>query len=174
MTELHALTFTTPVGPFSIATDAADSAIVATAFGPVDALRSRLSTQRLSLAGASPLLASARHQVESYFAGRLRAFDLPLAPVGTPFQQRVWAALRAVPFGETRSYGDLARLLVSSARAVGRANATNPICLLVPCHRVIGADGTLTGFAFGTDIKRRLLAHEGATLPDLFSPRPTT
>jgi methylated-DNA-[protein]-cysteine S-methyltransferase len=102
----------------------------------------------------------AREQVLAYFRGDRRAFALELAPAGTVFQQRVWAALGRIPYGETRSYGELARALRSSPRAVGRANATNPIVLIVPCHRVIGADGALTGFAFGEKIKRRLLDHE--------------
>jgi methylated-DNA-[protein]-cysteine S-methyltransferase len=103
-----------------------------------------------------------REQVLAYFAGERREFELPLAPGGTDFQQRVWAALQRIPFGETRSYGQLAAGLGNPAasRAVGRANARNPICLIVPCHRVIGADGSLTGFAFGEEIKRRLLEHE--------------
>jgi len=91
---------------------------------------------------------------------------VPLAPIGTEFQKRVWDALCAIPVGETRGYAQLAGQLGSpqAARAVGRANATNPICLFVPCHRVIGADGSLTGFAFGEDIKRKLLEHEGVRL----------
>jgi methylated-DNA-[protein]-cysteine S-methyltransferase len=100
--------------------------------------------------------------VLAYFSGKRHAFDLSIAPAGTPFQQRVWTALQRIPFGETRSYGALAKTLASGARAIGRANATNPICLIVPCHRVIGADGSLTGFAFGEDVKRQLLTHEGA------------
>jgi methylated-DNA-[protein]-cysteine S-methyltransferase len=103
-----------------------------------------------------------RTQLRGYFAGRRRTFDLRLAPDGTAFQQSVWAALREIPYGETRSYGELARQLGTSPRAVGRANATNPICLIVPCHRVVGADGTMTGYAFGEKIKHRLLALEGA------------
>lgn len=107
-------------------------------------------------------LAAARGQLEEFFAGARREFDLPLAPDGSDFQRRVWAALRDIPFGETRSYGDLAERLGSSPRAVGRANATNPVAVIVPCHRVIGADGTLTGYAGGLENKRWLLEHEGA------------
>jgi methylated-DNA-[protein]-cysteine S-methyltransferase len=83
-----------------------------------------------------------------------------MAPKGSAFQLRVWQALREIPVGETRSYGELAKGLGSSARAVGRANATNPICVIVPCHRVIGANGDLTGFAFGVEIKQWLLEIE--------------
>lgn len=150
-------TMLTPVGEFSIAVNAA-GAVIATAFGGLSALRARLD-------GCHPLNEkrsgqTARDQVMAYFAGERRDFDLPLSSVGTSFQQGVWAALRKIPFGVTRSYGDVAREVGSSPRAVGRANATNPICLIVPCHRVIGADGSLTGFAFGETIKRQLLEHE--------------
>ena len=105
----------------------------------------------------------------AYFAGKLRKFTLRLAPEGTPFQQKVWSALRRIPFGVTRSYGEIAAQLDNpkASRAVGRANGTNPICLIVPCHRVIGADGSLTGFAYGEKIKRRLLEHEGAAAQNL-------
>jgi methylated-DNA-[protein]-cysteine S-methyltransferase len=111
--------------------------------------------------------------LSEYFEGRRTRFDLTYAPVGTPFQQKIWALLLAIPFGQTRSYGDLARAAgsPSAARAVGAANGANPICVFIPCHRVIGANGTLTGFAFGEDCKRRLLALEGAwELPGLVAP----
>ncbi|WP_043586612.1 methylated-DNA--[protein]-cysteine S-methyltransferase [Geminisphaera colitermitum] len=155
-------------GEFSIALDEHGS-VAATAFGGVDALRERFPRASADASASSGFclvrdanrVRPARKQVEDYFAGRRREFDLSLAAQGTEFQLRVWAALSAIPFGETRSYGDLARALKSSARAVGRANGANPIALIVPCHRVIGADGSLTGFAFGEDAKRRLLAHEG-------------
>jgi methylated-DNA-[protein]-cysteine S-methyltransferase len=103
-------------------------------------------------------------QVGEYFRGERRAFSLPLAPRGTAFQHRVWDLLRTVPYGEKATYGELAIRLgnPNAARAVGRANATNPIALVVPCHRVVGADGTLTGYAFGVSRKERLLALEGA------------
>jgi methylated-DNA-[protein]-cysteine S-methyltransferase len=100
--------------------------------------------------------------VTAFFGGKRRDFSVGLSASGTPFQRRVWAALRRIPYGETRSYGDVARAVRSSARAVGRANATNPVCLIVPCHRVIGSDGSLTGYAFGEGTKRRLLELEGA------------
>lgn len=108
----------------------------------------------------------AGEQLAAYFAGELREFDLELAPVGTPFQRRVWAALREIPYGETTSYGALAARLgkPGAARAVGLANGRNPISVIVPCHRVIGADGTLTGFGGGLDRKRALLAHEAEVL----------
>ncbi|MBI4625687.1 MAG: methylated-DNA--[protein]-cysteine S-methyltransferase [Verrucomicrobia bacterium] len=152
-------TFRTPLGDFSVAVDEA-GAVVATAFGARDALGGRAGVCHLM--DDKSRVAAAREQVLAYFAGKRTDFDLVLAPQGTPFQQRVWAALRQIPFGETRSYGALAAQLgnPSASRAIGRANATNPICLIVPCHRVIGADGSLTGFAFGEAIKRRLLEHE--------------
>jgi methylated-DNA-[protein]-cysteine S-methyltransferase len=154
-------TFATELGEFSLAVDAAGR-LVATAFGAAAALRGRYAvTAQLR---DETRCAAARAEIQSYFAGERRTFSLPLAPVGTAFQQRVWSALQQIPFGETRTYGQLATQLgnPSASRAVGRANATNPICLVVPCHRVIGADGALTGFAFGEEIKRRLLAHERA------------
>ena len=101
-------------------------------------------------------------QLRAYFAGELREFELPLAPEGTPFQQRVWRALCDIPFGETVSYGELARRIgqPTASRAVGLANGRNPISIVVPCHRVIGADGSLTGYGGGLARKRWLLAHE--------------
>lgn len=116
--------------------------------------------------------AAALAQLREYFAGERRTFELPLAPAGTPFQQAVWLALRAIPYGETVSCGELARRLgrPGSARAVGLANGTNPLPIIVPCHRVIGADGSLTGFGGGLSIKRALLSLEGAAcVADLFS-----
>ena len=103
-------------------------------------------------------------QLEAYFAGRLRAFDLRLAPEGTAFQQQVWRALQTIPYGETLSYSGVARRIGKPAavRAVGAANGRNPIPIVIPCHRVIGADGSLTGFGGGLPIKRKLLALEGS------------
>jgi len=109
-----------------------------------------------------PLPAAAR-QLKEYFAGKRREFDLPLRMEGTEFQQRVWRELTKIPFGETRSYGQLAKRLnnPNGSRAVGLANGRNPIAVIVPCHRVIGADGSLTGFGGGLDRKEWLLTHEG-------------
>lgn len=108
------------------------------------------------------LFAAARCQLEEYFAGQRHGFDLKLAAVGTAFQQQVWAALCAIPYGETRSYREQARSIQNekAVRAVGLANGKNPIGIIVPCHRVIGASGSLTGYAGGLDRKRWLLAHE--------------
>ena len=107
-------------------------------------------------------LAAARTQLSEYFAGDRTDFELPLAPEGTPFQRKVWSALCAIPYGETVSYGELARRIgqPTAARAVGLANGSNPLPIVVPCHRVIGADGSLTGFGGGIERKRWLLAHE--------------
>ncbi|GAC1440434.1 MAG: methylated-DNA--[protein]-cysteine S-methyltransferase [Mycobacteriales bacterium] len=105
----------------------------------------------------------ARVQLDAYFAGERQDFDLPLAPVGTAFQSEVWAALRDIPYGTTTTYGALAHSLgrpVGAARAVGACNGRNPIGIVVPCHRVIGASGAIVGYAGGLDRKRWLLAHE--------------
>jgi len=158
-------TFTSPLGPFSIATDASGT-VHATAFGNEDGLRERLPFTLAATSFKTPARRSeARKQVEEYFASKRQRFDLPLATQhGTAFQQRVWAALCKIPFGATTSYGALAAKLGSpkAARAVGSANGANPICLIVPCHRVIAASGALGGFAFGLEIKDALLAHEQA------------
>jgi methylated-DNA-[protein]-cysteine S-methyltransferase len=115
----------------------------------------------------NPVLEAARVQLGEYFAGRRTAFDLPLAPRGTAFQQAVWAALLAIPFGETRSYGEIARAVgrPSAPRAVGAANGSNPLAIVVPCHRVVGSDGSLTGYGGGMERKRWLLSHERAHRP---------
>jgi methylated-DNA-[protein]-cysteine S-methyltransferase len=111
-----------------------------------------------------PLLEKARRELAEWFAGERTTFSLPLRPRGTPFQLEVWRALCEIPFGETRTYGEIAARLgrPSASRAVGAANGRNPIGIVVPCHRVIGADGTLTGYAGGMERKRWLLEHERA------------
>ena len=113
-------------------------------------------------------LAQVVAQLEHYFSGELREFDLELAPRGTDFQRKVWAALAKIPFGETWNYAQLAREVGNpkAARAVGAANGANPIPIIIPCHRVIGADGSLTGFGGGLPTKRWLLAHEGVPIED--------
>jgi len=115
----------------------------------------------------TPLLETGRIQLLEYLAGARREFDLPLAPRGTPFQEKVWAALRAIPWGQTRSYRDVALAVdcPRGFRAVGLANHRNPIPIFIPCHRVVGADGSLTGYAGGMELKRALLALEGVLLP---------
>lgn len=109
--------------------------------------------------------AEVRSQLTEYFAGERASFDLPLKPAGTPFQQRVWQRLRQIPLGQTSSYGELAAEIgqPTAVRAVGMANGRNPISIIVPCHRVVGSTGELTGYAGGLAAKRWLLEHERAT-----------
>ena len=133
---------------------------------------------------ATPLLREAVEQLEAYFAGRLRRFSLPLRPPGSGFRQRVWSRLRSIPYGETETYGALARQLATSPRAVARACAANPLPILVPCHRVVAARGRLGGYSGGDgpDTKAALLGLEGgppglrsaaaAFAPDPHPPRP--
>lgn len=111
-----------------------------------------------------PVLVEAERQLAEYFGGQRKAFALKLDMAGTPFQRKVWNALLTIPFGETRSYGQIARQIgnPTAVRAVGAANGRNPLSIVAPCHRVIGASGALTGFAGGLDIKARLLTLEGA------------
>jgi methylated-DNA-[protein]-cysteine S-methyltransferase len=110
-------------------------------------------------------LADVVKQLRAYFAGELREFELPLAAHGTAFQERVWGRLRAIPYGATTTYGAIARDIghPEAVRAVGAANGANPIPIVVPCHRVVGSDGSLTGFGGGIEVKRWLLAHEART-----------
>ena len=117
---------------------------------------------------SDPVLASCSRQLSEYFAGTRQSFELPLGAHGSPFQQSVWAALLDIPYGEVRSYRDIARSINNEAavRAVGAANGRNPLPIVVPCHRVIGSDGSLTGFAGGLDTKTRLLQLEGALAPE--------
>jgi methylated-DNA-[protein]-cysteine S-methyltransferase len=112
-------------------------------------------------------ISAVRKQVKEYCAGKRTEFELELAPQGTEFQQSVWRALLAIPYGETRSYGEIARAIgqPTAARGVGAANGSNPIALIVPCHRVIGSDGSLTGYGGGLPLKRALLAHEAEHRP---------
>jgi methylated-DNA-[protein]-cysteine S-methyltransferase len=117
------------------------------------------------------VLDATERELREYFAGLRTTFSVPLAPRGTPFQHAVWAKLREIPFGETRAYADVARGIgdANAVRAVGRANGQNPIAILVPCHRVIGKDGSMTGYAGGVHRKEKLLALEGATPRRLFA-----
>lgn len=119
-------------------------------------------TATWQLATAHPILNQAQTQLEEYFRGKRRDFDLALAPIGTPFQKKVWQALSQIPFGKTSTYGELALAIAqpTAARAVGAANGRNPISIIVPCHRVIASDGKLTGYAGGLNCKQWLLHHE--------------
>lgn len=152
-------TIDSPVGPLLLA--ASDDGLHAIEFN-----RSRHPVPRGRdwREGDHPLLREARRQLDEYFAGRRRAFELPLAPHGTGFQREVWHALATIPYGETLSYAQLAARVgrPRAMRAVGAANGRNPLPIVLPCHRVIGADGSLTGFGGGLDTKRFLLELEGA------------
>ena len=155
--------FPTPAGDFSIAVDA-KGAIAAAAFGNLETLRKCLGLKagQGDLARDPGAIQHLRRQVENYFAGSREPFLFELAVSPTPFQEKVWKSLCEIPYGETRSYGQLAASLGNpkASRAVGRANGSNPVCLFVPCHRVIGADGSLTGYAYGEEVKKKLLAVE--------------
>ncbi|MDO4332944.1 MAG: methylated-DNA--[protein]-cysteine S-methyltransferase [Eubacteriales bacterium] len=111
----------------------------------------------------TPFLAEVWKQLQEYFAGQRKCFDLPLAPAGTEFQKKVWEALMTIPYGEVRTYGQIAAQIGNpkASRAVGMANYNNPIGIIIPCHRVIGADGKLTGYAGGMEKKEQLLHLEG-------------
>ncbi len=125
-------------------------------------LERELERDGYTLARDPQRTAQARAQLLDYHHGARRVFELPLALAGTDWQRRVWLELTRIPFGETRGYGELAAQIgrPHAARAVGRANATNPLPLIVPCHRLVGANGALTGFGGGLELKARLLAHE--------------
>ncbi len=155
MTHMTHLTLRSPVGPLSLFSDAAATAIVALEFG------------KAPDGPSSPLLERARDQLNAYFAGRLTAFDLPLDPAGTAFQKNVWRLMVDIPIGHSRTYGDLARILKSSARAVGGACGKNPIAIIIPCHRVLAANGAIGGYSGGggPDTKRFLLNLEGHKEP---------
>jgi methylated-DNA-[protein]-cysteine S-methyltransferase len=124
----------------------------------------RVKLDQMSLDPRHPILIETERQLSEYFAGKRTEFDLPLQPDGTEFQKKVWRTLREIPFGKTKSYLDLARAIGSpnAFRAVGAANGKNPLSIVVPCHRVVGADGALTGFAGGLETKAALLAFEAA------------
>ena len=146
----YAYSYQTPVGPVYIAET--DGAVTDLCFHPV--INADLKE--------TPLIRRAFNQLSEYFDGRRQAFDLPLKPAGTPFQNAVWTALTDIPYGQTCAYRDIAAAAGNpkACRAVGMANNKNPIAIIIPCHRVIGADGRLVGYGSGLDIKRALLALE--------------
>ena len=150
---MQMMKYDSPLGTLYLAEE--DHAITGLYFGR-DRLPAEVPEQE------SGLLKKAKAQLEEYFAGKRRVFDLPLNPKGTAFQQKVWQALQEIPYGETRSYKEIAGIVGSpkGMRAVGMANNRNPISILIPCHRVIGADGALVGYGGGLDLKRELLALE--------------
>jgi len=144
----------TPIGPVIIETDG--KALILLEFDSIG--HGAMSTPRTGIA------AEVTHQLDAYFAGKLTRFDLPLRTLGTPFQQKVWRALRSVPYGETRSYGDIAREVDSAPRAIGGACGANPIAIIVPCHRITGSGDWIGGFsgAGGCATKQLLIEHEAA------------
>ncbi|MBR3391661.1 MAG: methylated-DNA--[Firmicutes bacterium] len=151
-----AVLFHSPIGPLLLTA------------GPEGLTGVRRTTAAHGDCASSTLLEQACLELGQYFEGSRRVFDLPLAPQGSDFQLRVWQALRSVPYGETVSYGRLAKMAgcPGAARAVGGAAHRNPLLIFTPCHRLIGADGSLTGFACGLDAKRFLLRLEGAAFRD--------
>ncbi|MEP6802022.1 MAG: methylated-DNA--[protein]-cysteine S-methyltransferase [Acidobacteriota bacterium] len=151
--------FETPAGLLRAAV-AADGSLVRLEFCGADQARAGKTT-------ASGTCALVRLQLSEYFSGRRTSFDLPLAPRGTEFQQRVWAELVRIPFGTRATYGELARRIgrPAASRAVGAANGANPIAIVIPCHRVVGSDGSLTGYGGGLPLKDWLLAHEAGARP---------
>jgi methylated-DNA-[protein]-cysteine S-methyltransferase len=153
---MPAAVFDSPVGPLGLV--ASEVALRAVVF----------DGRRIEPGGRSAVLDGAARQLDAYFAGDLVTFDLPLELHGSEFQRRCWLALSTIPYGQTVSYGEQARRLglgSDAARAVGAANGQNPLPIVLPCHRVIGANGSLTGFGAGLHVKRFLLEHEGALLP---------
>ncbi|MBU0507981.1 methylated-DNA--[protein]-cysteine S-methyltransferase [bacterium] len=153
--EQHWLEILTPIGPILlIGTDRAITAINLNGHGTRPGSRPR----------PNALLRRAEQQLGEYFSGTRKEFDLPVAPVGTDFQHRVWKVLQMIPFGQTRSYGEIARVAGNPAasRAVGSACRSNPLPIVIPCHRVVGTNGHLTGFGGGLDRKAWLLQHEGS------------
>ncbi len=151
------LVMESPVGPMRLAAD--DEAITQVMFAEPDAVLTDPGEE------VSPLLSEAARQLRAYFAGDLREFDLPVTSRGTAFQRRIWSQLERIPYGVTSSYGEIAGRLglpMGASRAVGTANGANPIAIVVPCHRVIGATGKLIGYAGGLERKKYLLNHESA------------
>lgn len=166
---IHFRHIDSPLGPLTVSTT--DHGLLALEF-PQDAWFLPRAGWR---EGDHPLLRRAQAQLDEYFAGARRAFDLPLAPQGPPFQRQAWFALAEIPYGQTTSHARLATRLgrPTATRAVGAANGRNPLGIVLPCHRVVGANGALTGFSGGLAAKRLLLELEGALpaagTPDLFS-----
>ena len=150
MGQMYYYIYSTPAG--SITISANENAITGVDFGKAEA----------GVQKETELIKKAYLQLSEYFEGKRRKFDLPLEPYGTEFQRKVWSALRAIPYGETRSYKQIAKLAgnENACRAVGMANNKNPIPIFIPCHRVIGADGSLVGYGGGIAVKEMLLALE--------------
>ena len=170
MSQIYLDVIDSPVGAIQFATNSA-GALLRLAFleGHYSlTLQQQLERDGFALSQDTARTEHVRTQLLEFFDGKRRSFDVPVILQGSPFQVTVWSALRRIPFGETRSYAQLAGMIErpAAARAVGRANATNRIPLVIPCHRVIGADGSLTGFAGGIHLKERLLAFEMRQMPE--------
>ena len=146
-----------PVGPLTLVSD--KGRLVGCYFANSDSVKQKLADCELGPGANDPVLRAACKELELFFSGRLKKFTIPVAPNGTEFQRLVWKALQKIPFGQTTSYGDIAKRVgnPNCMRAVGAANGKNPICIIIPCHRVIGADGSLTGFGGGIGRKKYLL-----------------
>jgi len=145
--------YKTPLGPLSLCEE--NDFLISASFSETQAETS-----------PTPVLLQAVRELDEYFVGKRERFDVPLNPVGTSFQRKVWAELQRIPFGSTVSYGELARRIgqPNASRAVGMANHRNPLAIFIPCHRVIGSDGSLTGYAGGVEVKRFLLELEQKVL----------
>lgn len=165
----HHKVIATPLGPMDLIITA-DGAVVVFSFassaGLSRCVQKVQAAADVQMNSNHKAFALAESQIQAYFQGKQKDFKLKYKPLGTEFQKQVWHQLLHIPFGETRTYGDLARALgmPSASRAVGAANGQNPVAVLIPCHRVIGTNGKLTGYAGGLDNKRWLLLHEGALL----------
>ena len=160
-----------PAGPIAFAVNEAGALVRVSFLDGVNeySIGEELARDGYRVAPASELTTPVREQIDAYTRGELLEFDLPVAFNGTEWQKRVWQELMNISFGQTRSYGEIASIVCTSraSRAVGRANATNPIPLIVPCHRVVGADGSLTGFGGGLHLKQALLEHEQRILQQM-------
>jgi methylated-DNA-[protein]-cysteine S-methyltransferase len=157
-----------PAGPIAFAVNELGELVRVSFLDGVNQLTigEELARDGYQIAPASDLTTSVREQFDAYARGELLEFDIPLSLHGTEWQKRVWTELMNIPFGQTRSYGNVAEIVCTTraSRAVGRANATNPIPLVIPCHRVVGANGALTGFGGGLHLKEALLRHEQRVL----------
>ena len=161
MTSYHETHMDSPLGPLRLLAN--ERGLAGVYFSEHKNVPQRVTQE----SSTHPILLQTQNELREYFAGERQRFDLPLDPQGTPFQHRVWLALRDIPFGQLRSYGELARQLDSpnASRAVGRANGLNPLSIIVPCHRVVASNGKLTGYAGGLPAKEWLLEHEASVAP---------
>ena len=154
----YSIKIQTPAGPLLLIEE--NKALTEISFADKDTRTFQAGRQAETTEQETPLLAEAKRQLEEYFAGLRASFSLPLNPQGTAFQKKVWQQLETIPYGQTRTYGQIAAAVgqPTASRAVGGANHNNPIAIVIPCHRVIGANGKLTGYAGGLDIKEKAAA----------------